>query len=298
MSDLLPADDALYGLGSALKRWKDLRLSGEAFLDGVSYFNDVVQLKDDLRVYYDILQNIGSPIKRFLNAYIKNVIATTLTADTISEKTADAGVTIDGVLCKDGAIPETAVPVLTDAKYSNALLLDGTRVMTGNLDVGTTEPKYIYVGDARIRSQTMWGIPILWVESRAGGAAGFRAGGTCASGNFEAWGYFFCSTDFLTGGNPTVLKHKDIGETFREWARLIRETDNCRIDISRMGDLSIIEDRFLRIGKDSDGTLPTASADYRGKMIRVEGGAGVADKLYICMKTAADTYSWIQVASG
>jgi len=44
--------------------------------------------------------------------------------------------------------------------------------------------------------------------------------------------------------------------------------------------------------------LPTPEEAYRGHMIRVEGGAGVADKLYICMKTATDTYTWVEVASG
>jgi len=46
----------------------------------------------------------------------------------LDEYTADAGVTVDGVLCKDGVIPDSA--------YPNALLLDGSRAMTGNLDMG------------------------------------------------------------------------------------------------------------------------------------------------------------------
>jgi len=46
------------------------------------------------------------------------------------------------------------------------------------------------------------------------------------------------------------------------------------------------------------GSLPDPSVDYRGAMIRVEGGSGVADKLYCCMKKADNTYAWIQVASG
>lgn len=71
-----------------------------------------------------------------------------------------------------------------------------------------------------------------------------------------------------------------------------------KIDINYGGNISIRPDNFLQIGKDSDGTLPTADASYRGKMIRVEGGAGVADKLYMCMKSASDTYSWVQIASG
>jgi len=37
-------------------------------------------------------------------------------------------VTIDGVLCNDGVIPDSA--------YPNALLLDGSRAMTGDLNLG------------------------------------------------------------------------------------------------------------------------------------------------------------------
>lgn len=41
------------------------------------------------------------------------------------------------------------------------------------------------------------------------------------------------------------------------------------------------------------GTLPTASADYRGRVIMVYGAAGVADAFYVCKKDAADAYSWV-----
>lgn len=41
--------------------------------------------------------------------------------------------------------------------------------------------------------------------------------------------------------------------------------------------------------------LPVASAAYRGRLLRVEGGAGVADALYICEYTAANTYNWRQL---
>jgi len=68
--------------------------------------------------------------------------------------------------------------------------------------------------------------------------------------------------------------------------------------IPRAGNIFLLDDKFIQIGKDSDGTLPTASADYRGKMIRVEGGMGEGDKLYVCMKKADDTYAWVQVANG
>lgn len=31
---------------------------------------------------------------------------------------------------------------------------------------------------------------------------------------------------------------------------------------------------------------------YRGQMLRAEGGSGVADGLYVCVKDAANAYSW------
>jgi hypothetical protein len=39
--------------------------------------------------------------------------------------------------------------------------------------------------------------------------------------------------------------------------------------------------------------LPAASAAYRGWILRVEGGAGVADTVSVCRKDAADAYAWV-----
>ena len=44
--------------------------------------------------------------------------------------------------------------------------------------------------------------------------------------------------------------------------------------------------------------LPTASVQYRGMLVRVEGATGVTDTLYCCMKAAANTYSWVSIATG
>ena len=54
--------------------------------------------------------------------------------------------------------------------------------------------------------------------------------------------------------------------------------------------------RYLKTGKVT--SLPTPDSSYRGKMIRVEGGTGEPDKLYMCMKSASDTYSWVEIANG
>lgn len=45
-------------------------------------------------------------------------------------------------------------------------------------------------------------------------------------------------------------------------------------------------------------SLPTASAHYRGRMLILEGGGGVADTLRCCLKAAGGTYSWVIVATG
>jgi len=60
----------------------------------------------------------------------------------------------------------------------------------------------------------------------------------------------------------------------------------------------LTDDNFFKVARDSDGVLPTPSAAYRGYMIRSEGAAGVADRMYMCMKKVDDSYQWVQVASG
>lgn len=45
-------------------------------------------------------------------------------------------------------------------------------------------------------------------------------------------------------------------------------------------------------------SLPTPSAHFRGRMLVLEGAAGVADTLRCCLKAVAGTYSWIVVATG
>lgn len=45
-------------------------------------------------------------------------------------------------------------------------------------------------------------------------------------------------------------------------------------------------------------TLPTASAHFRGRMLVLEGGPGVADTLRCCLKAVGGTYAWITVATG
>jgi len=60
----------------------------------------------------------------------------------------------------------------------------------------------------------------------------------------------------------------------------------------------------LSIGKDGDirvggiDALPGASVTYRGSIWVVQGAPGAADTAYICLKTAANSYSWMLLATG
>jgi hypothetical protein len=40
------------------------------------------------------------------------------------------------------------------------------------------------------------------------------------------------------------------------------------------------------------GTEPACNASTRGRAVMVQGGAGVADTLRVCLKTAVDSYAW------
>lgn len=89
----------------------------------------------------------------------------------------------------------------------------------------------------------------------------------------EACGYLIYAWD----GTTQRLVATAMGDYFR---------------INRAGNIDLLDDNFIKIGRDSDGTLPTPSATYRGKRIRVEGGTGVADRDCFCYKRATDVYAW------
>lgn len=80
------------------------------------------------------------------------------------------------------------------------------------------------------------------------------------------------------------------------------------------GGMTIDTGNAVRIGSASDvrivppsghvlllgttGVLPTAAATLRGALFVVQGAAGTADTLQVCVKSAADTYSWKTIATG
>lgn len=46
------------------------------------------------------------------------------------------------------------------------------------------------------------------------------------------------------------------------------------------------------------GSQPSAAAAYRGMLFVVQGGGGSTDKLQVCLKAAAGTYSWVDIVNG
>lgn len=62
--------------------------------------------------------------------------------------------------------------------------------------------------------------------------------------------------------------------------------------LSFIGDISMSTPTFRGT------TLPGASLTYRGQIRLVVGGGGSRDRLYMCMKSDGDTYSWVEIING
>jgi len=87
------------------------------------------------------------------------------------------------------------------------------------------------------------------------------------------------------------------GSGFVQVARLLSDSGG-NVEISRAGDVTLLDDKFLKVGRDSDGVLPAPGAAYRGRLIRVEGGVGVADALFVGHKRADETNEWRSLTKG
>ena len=97
--------------------------------------------------------------------------------DAISEITPGAGVTLDGVLCKDNVIPNSA--------YPNALLLDGSRLMAGDFVPDGNYTRRIGTGGAAWLSALIGTLYLntlqaetnpgsIWTKNEANAAIWFR----------------------------------------------------------------------------------------------------------------------------
>ena len=68
------------------------------------------------------------------------------------------------------------------------------------------------------------------------------------------------------------------------------------LEISRAGDINFLDDKFVQLSHDSVG-IP-ANEGNRGKLRFVKGVGGARDRVYQCMKSDSDVYSWVEIANG
>jgi hypothetical protein len=177
------------------------------------------------------------------------------------------------------------------ADHAWAFLVDGSRAMTGNLQLGA------------YRLQTT---NLSIVEFDSGTLAIYSHSGSAPKSillNFLYSNAIFGDAIYPKDLVLDILTDRAIEQI---WMRSFDGASlqtvllalEGRVDIPRAGDITMLDDRFLKVAKDSDGSLPTPSASYRGKMIRVEGGEGVADQAFMCMKKTDESYEWVPMATG
>lgn len=94
------------------------------------------------------------------------------------------------------------------------------------------------------------------------------------------WGNSYLRGNLATSSLPMGSGQiQDAGGSINRGGNLVAATDGVEMDSYR-GRVAAV------------AALPAASAQHRGVLLRVEGGTGVADALYICEKNAADAYAW------
>jgi hypothetical protein len=103
-------------------------------------------------------------------------------------------------------------------------------------------------------------------------------------------------------GNDSRIHTENVRHwNYTTWAEKKVFSDTTSQDVSgitrtwRMlnfrGDVSVPSLTF------ASGTLPPADVAYRGKIIFVQNGVGVADHIYICLKNSSDGYGWFDITT-
>ncbi len=70
------------------------------------------------------------------------------------------------------------------------------------------------------------------------------------------------------------------------------------VRIGSATDIKLVPPSGYNVILGTTGALPTAVAERRGALFVVQGAVGVADTLQVCLKSAANTYSWKVIATG
>jgi hypothetical protein len=104
----------------------------------------------------------------------------------------------------------------------------------------------------------------------------------------------YMSVLWATNDDATSLA-PDTG-LYRKAPRTLRVFDGAVI---AGGDFSTVKGGGLIVGDTAaNSPRPTADAAHRGMIWTTWGAAGVTDTFEVCLKSAADTYSWVPIVTG
>ena len=213
---------------------------------------------DALGIDYNSLSNLPAPVDK---AYVDALGIDHSSLANLLVDTHTQYVPVDGVARQ-----------LADAGYPNALLLSGVRAMTGDFLPATTNLYNVGITSKR------------WLS---------------------AWmGTLNVTVGVGLSLIPITDNIRNLGSSAKRWAYAYITNivaDAFYVDAIREKTLDhgvAIEQEQAFIIANLTGSLPTANAANNGKMFRVADIGTTADILYCCMKSAADTYSWVQIASG
>ena len=214
--------------------------------------------------------------------------------------------TADGVLLKDGVVPKTA--------YPDALLLDGSRPMTGKFqgkDAKFSLPHSTFEIREKLFSENYY--PEMYPTCSLGFRYMFLTGGIIAwDPDYNFPGITFYKSDegviqsdywgTLVYNYPTyggLYFATSIGNIILDPYGIVKLQKDIEIASGKkfVSDVVVADDKFIELGNAAAG-LPAAAAAHRGKLGFVEGAAGARDRVYQCMKSDADAYNWIEIANG
>lgn len=196
---------------------------------------------------------------------------------------------------------------ILEAVGTDFLLKDGSRAMTGNLDMGEN---YII--------ETKDVLPHGTNEYQLGNASHYWK--SVLAGIVNAWSVAFTATTSSILARNNVSAIINIGTVYggTSICAIINTlaSGSAEFQIPRAGDITMLtaktltsddirinavgwlralDNAFIQLGNDTSGTPPTPSATYRGALVRINGGEGVADKICVCVKKADDSYGWFDL---
>lgn len=222
------------------------------------------------------------------------------------------GVNSGGVVSVTGLAISTGMAGWDDAKLYRAdagrlQINSGTAGKWAALDVGSISLKSLATPGTPTVTPTCvsdcthtWGIKIVALDG-SGNVTAAGAEGTTAVGaaTLNASNYNDYSWAAVTGATSYDVYLTTSGGTPATLGKIANVTTNAYRHEGANGDAgtapannttgTVASIQWIQFASDSE---PTCNAGNRGKLVMVQGGAGVADTFRICAKNAADAYAW------